>query len=71
MGSEKYNSVKNRIDDIVRLKKEGVTNKDIGKFLNVSFETVRSAYKSFLAKQGMEPKLKVDKSIFAGTRISS
>ena len=44
MVGEKYNSVKNRIDDIVRLKKEGFTNKDIGKFLNVSFETVISAY---------------------------
>lgn len=64
---KKKNSVKNRIDDIVRLKKSGEKNKNIAKFLNVSVETVRTAYKRFLAKAGMEPKLKVDRSKLAGT----
>ena len=66
MVNSKKKSVKNRIDDIVRLKKQGETNKNIGNFLNVSFETIRSAYKRHLAKAGMEPKVKVDRSRFAG-----
>lgn len=50
-----------RIADIVRLKQSGEKNKNIAKYLNVSFETIKTAYKRFLAKVGMEPKIKVDR----------
>lgn len=66
MSTTKKNSVKNRIDDIVRLKNEGEKNKNIARFLNVSVETVRTAYKRYLAKVGMPPKEKVDRSRLAG-----
>ena len=67
MDGTKKKSVKNLIDDIVRLKNHGELNKNISKFLDVSVETIRTAYKRYKAKVGMEPKIKVSRSMLAGT----
>lgn len=59
-------SVKHRIDEIVQLKQQGEKNKNIAQRLDVSVETIRTAYKRYLAKVAAGPKIKVDRSMFAG-----
>ena len=41
----KTNSVKNKIPDIIRLKNEGYTNREIGSILELNFQSVKTAMK--------------------------
>lgn len=53
MVATKNKSVKNSIDDIVRLKFQGELNKNIAKLLDVSLEAIRTAYKRYKAREGI------------------
>lgn len=62
----KRKSVKNMIPEILRLKNEGFTNKQVADILEVNLESMRTAIKRHKKEEGMPPKEKIDRSSLAG-----
>ena len=62
----KKNSVKNKIPDIIRLKNEGYTNREIGSILELNFQSVKTAMKRHNKIADLPPKEVLDRSSSAG-----
>ncbi len=62
----KKNSVKNKIPDIIRLKNEGYTNREIGSILELNFQSVKTAMKRHNKISDLSPKEVQDRSSLAG-----
>ena len=58
----KRNSVKNKIPDIIRLKNEGYTNREIGSILELNIQSVKTAMKRHNKIADLTPKEVLDHS---------
>lgn len=66
MVETKKKTVKNRINDIVRLRRQGELFKDIAKVLDVSVASIKSAYGRYMTKEGLKPEVKDISSTLIG-----